>query len=287
MPTLRAPYRRAAANSRLEQRLDDDALEARAEVGQFLRARRASPSPCARTCRSTAVLSPLKLKSQLARQSAARCDRRCVMRVVGKAHGAVVALRASRSMTGPPGIPEPEQLRHLVVRLARRIVARPADQPVVARRAARGRGWCGRRTRRGRPPAAAAAPFCEEQRLDVAGEVMHRHERQVRTTPASDFANDRPTSSDPTRPGPCVTAIGVEVAPASTAASPSARSTTPQMSRTCWRDASSGTTPPHSRWISTCEATTLERIDPRPRRRRRSPRRPRRPSRRTRSRCPG
>ena len=32
------------------------------------------------------------------------------------------------------------------------------------------------------------------------------------------------------------------------------------MSRTCCRDASSGTTPPHSRWMSACEATTLERI---------------------------
>src|SRR5262245_9646855 len=27
----------------------------------------------------------------------------------------------------------------------------------------------------------------------------------------------------------------------------------------CWRADSSGTTPPHSRWRSTCEATTLER----------------------------
>ena len=38
------------------------------------------------------------------------------------------------------------------------------------------------------------------------------------------------------------------------------RSTTPQISRRCCREASSGTTPPHSRWISTCEAITLERI---------------------------
>ena len=37
-------------------------------------------------------------------------------------------------------------------------------------------------------------------------------------------------------------------------------STTPQMSRTCWRDASSGTTPPHSRWMAVCDATMLERI---------------------------
>src|SRR5688500_12741815 len=31
------------------------------------------------------------------------------------------------------------------------------------------------------------------------------------------------------------------------------------MSRMCWRADNSGTTPPHTRWISTCEATTLER----------------------------
>src|SRR5262245_63804063 len=32
------------------------------------------------------------------------------------------------------------------------------------------------------------------------------------------------------------------------------------MSRVCCRDASSGTTPPHSRWIGTCDAMMLERI---------------------------
>src|SRR5258707_7222925 len=76
---------------------------------------------------------------------------------------------------------------------------------------------------------------------------------------AIDLAKDTPTSSDPTNPGPCVTAT----APRSvhvTAACSSARSTTPQMSRICWREASSGTTPPHSRWIGTWEATMLERI---------------------------
>src|SRR5687768_14234889 len=75
---------------------------------------------------------------------------------------------------------------------------------------------------------------------------------------AAAFANDTPTRSEPTRPGPCVTAI----APTSAKPSPapaSAASTTPQMSRTCCREASSGTTPPHSRWISVCDATTFER----------------------------
>ena len=36
--------------------------------------------------------------------------------------------------------------------------------------------------------------------------------------------------------------------------------TTPQMSRTCCREASSGTTPPHSRWMAACDATTFERM---------------------------
>jgi hypothetical protein len=36
------------------------------------------------------------------------------------------------------------------------------------------------------------------------------------------------------------------------------------MSRMCWRDASSGTTPPHSRWIAACDATIFEPIDQRP-----------------------
>ena len=66
---------------------------------------------------------------------------------------------------------------------------------------------------------------------------------------ANDLANDTPTSSDPTSPGPCVTAMA-STASSVTCACSSARSTTPQMSRTCWREASSGTTPPHSRWIS-------------------------------------
>ena len=65
-------------------------------------------------------------------------------------------------------------------------------------------------------------------------------------TIAAGLANETPTSSEPTSPGPCVTAMALtsdHAAPPSA----SARSTTPQMSRTCWREASSGTTPPHSR----------------------------------------
>ena len=78
---------------------------------------------------------------------------------------------------------------------------------------------------------------------------------------ASDLANCRPTSSEPTSPGPCVTATAsMDWLREEIPASASALSTTPQMSRRCWREASSGTTPPHSRWIATWDATTLERI---------------------------
>ena len=78
---------------------------------------------------------------------------------------------------------------------------------------------------------------------------------------ASDLANDSPTRSEPTRPGPCVTAIGSygERPGGAAPASSTARSTTPQMSRMCWRAESSGTMPPHARWMSICDATTLER----------------------------
>jgi hypothetical protein len=32
------------------------------------------------------------------------------------------------------------------------------------------------------------------------------------------------------------------------------------MSRMCWREASSGTTPPHSVWIAACDATMFDPI---------------------------
>ena len=77
---------------------------------------------------------------------------------------------------------------------------------------------------------------------------------------ASALAKETPTSSEPTRPGPWVTAMA-PMSSSDVPASARAFSTTPQMSRTCWRDASSGTTPPHSRWIAICEATTFDDSD--------------------------
>ena len=225
------------------------------------------PAVFSRTRRSTAVFRPLKLKSIGAdrrRQQAWRrgCGRRVA---IGVRHAAASATRYARSLPvarqpvddRPAGIAEAEQLRHLVVRLARRIVARAAEQLVAAGLATRYRlVW---------PPdttsttaGSGSSPCCEHERFDVAGEVMDRHERHAarpgdatsRTTRrrAASRRARAPASPRPRR-DPCQP----------TCACSSARSTTPQMSRTCWRDASSGTTPPHSRWMSACDATTFER----------------------------
>src|SRR6267142_1473714 len=79
----------------------------------------------------------------------------------------------------------------------------------------------------------------------------------TRWTYARDFATAQPTSSEPTSPGPWVTAT-----PSSsrnlTPASASAFSTTGTMTSRWRREASSGTTPPYGAWIASCEATTLE-----------------------------
>ena len=100
----------------------------------------------------------------------------------------------------------------------------------------------------------------ERQRLDVPGEVMHRNDRDAARpgerlcrTPRRRAATRparAPASPPRRRCRRCVERRLLRAPPR----------TTPQMSRTCWRDASSGTTPPHSRWIAACEATTFERM---------------------------
>ena len=75
-----------------------------------------------------------------------------------------------------------------------------------------------------------------------------------------DADEERPDEPRPLRHG-----NGIDVVRLCAPACASAASTTPQMSRTCWRDASSGTTPPHSRWMSVCEATIEDRMTPGPR----------------------
>src|SRR5438552_5314807 len=72
------------------------------------------------------------------------------------------------------------------------------------------------------------------------------------------LAVSTPTSSAPTNPGPQVTAIP-SICDQSRCASSSARRRTGTIVATCWREATSGTTPPYWAWTRTCEATTSER----------------------------
>src|SRR5215470_5655984 len=80
-----------------------------------------------------------------------------------------------------------------------------------------------------------------------------------RCTYASDLATEQPTSSEPTSPGPCVTAMPSRSG-SRTLASASAFSTTGTITSRWRRDASSGTTPPYGAWMASCEATTLDRM---------------------------
>ena len=172
-------------------------------------------APALATCRSTAVFRPLKLKSVAT--SGGGNSRAGARRVpIGVRHprhrkidGAIVALLREPIDHRSAGIAEPEQLGHLVVRLPRRIVSRAAEQ--------RRRPGSGTRYRLVCPPettstaAGSGSSPCEQERLDVAGEMMNRDERYARG-PRSDLANATPTSSEPTSPGPCVTATAPIVA---------------------------------------------------------------------------
>ena len=73
---------------------------------------------------------------------------------------------------------------------------------------------------------------------------------------ANPFANDVPTISEPSKPGPRVKAIA-SILSGVIPASRSAVSTTGTMFCWCARDASSGITPPY-RSCTACEAITLE-----------------------------
>ena len=78
-------------------------------------------------------------------------------------------------------------------------------------------------------------------------------------THASAFAKFTPTSSDPARPGPYVTAIP-DRSDHSIPASAHASSSTGTIQRRWARAATSGTIPPDAACIATCEATTFETI---------------------------
>src|SRR3970282_250067 len=78
-----------------------------------------------------------------------------------------------------------------------------------------------------------------------------------RCTYASAFATAQPTRSEPTSPGPWVTAMPSRSG-SRTDASSSACWMTGTMASRWRREASSGTTPPYGAWIASWEATTLD-----------------------------
>ena len=225
-----------------------------------------SPPVRSRTSRSTAVFSPLKLKSIRRAMSAGRIPSAvacgalrsaCVRRVAGNSTARSLPSRATRSMAGPARISEPQQLCDLVVRLPRRIVAGTADQlitswPVDEIQAGVPAGHDQHRRRE------RQLAMRKRERLDVPGQVVNRDHRNA-ARPGErlgerDADQQRSDQARPLRHGDRVDVV--TVAPP-VQAQPRM---TPQMSRTCCREASSGTTPPHSRWIAACEATTFERI---------------------------
>ena len=211
MPDRRAPRARAprrtgdrAASRRPRAESWRTGPPRRAAAADRRATRPSSARRCCR-CRTTDVLSPLKLKSlRPGRCGALRSA--CVSRVRGSGTARSLPCAARRSMTGPPGIAEAEEPRHLVVGLAGRVVARAAQALEDARRAARDTGWCARPTPPARRRAAASrrlrAPATRCGPPGGAPEPAARRE----PTPAPWRSSD-PTSSDPTRPGPCVTAI--------------------------------------------------------------------------------
>ena len=153
MPTLRAPSHRAASNVRSSSTSTTTRWKL-AQMSAISDAGSAAPAPSAfaarprgsmpvrsRTSRSTAVFSPLKLKSTRRATSGGNRPslvglRRVPIRVRKPRRREVarpiVAVAREPVDHRPSRIPEPEQLRHLVVRLSRRIVSRAADQAVGA-----------------------------------------------------------------------------------------------------------------------------------------------------------
>src|SRR5208282_5807648 len=68
-----------------------------------------------------------------------------------------------------------------------------------------------------------------------------------------------PTRSEPTNPGPWVTAMACKSS-SLVADCSSARRTAGTIARRCSREASSGTTPPYLACVAICEETTEERM---------------------------
>ena len=229
---------RAEPARRLERAIDAASRRRRAESSRRSRrppARSSGPasvgtaSPAAtgtpRCCRwrTTAVLRPEKLNSARCRapagtRAAARSGggglrSACVNRGRGRSHRVVASLARQAIDRRPARIAESQQLRHLVVRLARRVVARPADEPIHARlrheiqTRVSARHDEDRRRQRDRRRARERSTRCARR-----GDARRRSAcRAPRPRP---WRTTTPTSSEPTRPGPLRHRDRVDVRPA-------------------------------------------------------------------------
>ena len=247
MPTLCAPMPPRRVEQPIEQR------RRRRRAGSWRRCRR-SPAPdsgrppcvpLAHVAQHRGLqAAEAEIEIALAARGALRSA--CVRRVVGSATARSLPLSRQPIDDRPARIAEAEQLRDLVVRLARRIVARaaraagtcPGVVDEIQAGVAAGDDEHDRRQRQ--------LAVLQDERFDVAGEMMDGDERQAaRPRRPPSRTTRRPAASRPGR-GPASPRRRRDRARRRRPRS-SARSTTPQMSRMCWRDASSGTTPPHSR----------------------------------------
>ena len=161
----------------IEQRVDDDALKAGADVVDL------------RVGQLPAVLRTMAHVAQHSRLQTAEAEiqiafhRRGVAIGVGHArkrqrHGLVVAVSRTLVDNRPARISQPKQPRDLIVRLPRRIVARPADARVRARLVHQIEAGVTTRHHE-RHEREREVAVLQEERLDVSGKVVHRHERTI------------------------------------------------------------------------------------------------------------
>ena len=210
--------------------------------------------PCSRTWCSTAVFRPLKEKSKLRarapRQSARELDR--------------PRSPASRqlSMCAPARVRQPEQLRHLVERLARGVVERVAQQRGSRRAPAPRRARCARPRPPARARAARGASLRQQRRRAGAPRGGSRRPAACRSPRRATFPPARRPAARRPAPGPrsrrCRPRRAARSRPSRSASSSTGRT------RCRWsREASSGTTPPHFSCTSICVCTTSARTRPR------------------------
>ena len=168
---------------------------------------------------------------------------------------------ASRSITGPPGYPNPSSLRDLVEGFARGIVARSPQQSVhaVLPRFEQMRVPSADDQSEGRElDRIPALPRFQNHRVNVAFDVVHGNQRNAcRERNRFGIGETDQQRARQTRAGCCRDRI--QIRPCERASSIASR-TTGTIARRCSRDASSGTTPPYlpctENWLATTEDST-------------------------------